>query len=104
MNYQLVLQFPLDSIEDYDALIEYETKLMQTHPLRDLFIVDGHDAGNAEMNLFLHTNDPRGSLKALLAQAESPLLIEMKAGYRELNPEADYQPLWPESLTEFTIQ
>lgn len=104
MKYQLVLQFPCHTIEDYDALIEFEDKLIDSVALRGMVNVDGHDSGSSEMNLFLHTNDPAESFRKIMAHVESPLLNEMKAGFRELNQEADYQPIWPEQLTEFTIK
>jgi hypothetical protein len=49
MKYQLVLQLPAFSAEDYDEMIELE-KIIEGN-LADLGDVDGHDAGSGEMNI-----------------------------------------------------
>ena len=56
MKYQLILQFPFSTLEDYDALVVLEESLSKH--LANCADVDGHDAGSGEMNIFLLTDDP----------------------------------------------
>jgi hypothetical protein len=45
VKYQLVLQWPASSLDDYDALIAAENKLIES--LSKTHEVDGHDMGSA---------------------------------------------------------
>ena len=51
MKYQLVLQLPASSAEDYDEMIEVE-EVITGNP-DNLGRVDGDDAGSGEMNIFI---------------------------------------------------
>ena len=68
MTYQLVLQFPGDTLADYDALIAVEELLIVA--LAGSAEVDGHDCGAGETNLFVRTGDPRASFAQALAVLE----------------------------------
>lgn len=57
-KYQLILQFPFSGLNDYDSMISFEEVL--TAELGNRVLIDGHDAGSGEMNVFIHTNDPKG--------------------------------------------
>ena len=93
VKYQLVLQFPASSTEDLDQLIEVEGELMKS--LGEEHVVDGHDFGSGEMNLFIHTDDPNTAFekarKYLYPQHQQHLI----AAYRELKGDK-YTVLWPE--------
>jgi len=56
MKYQLVLQLPASSDIDFDSLVLIEDKLSES--MGEKHIVDGHDFGSGEMNIFIHTDDP----------------------------------------------
>jgi hypothetical protein len=74
-----------------------------TTGLGDLGIVDGHDIGSSEMNVFIHTNDPKLAFeraKALLAGRND--LHELTAGYRDFN-EDEYTPIYPKGLKHFSV-
>jgi predicted RNA methylase len=99
MKYQLVLQFRADSIQDFDRLTAFEESL--TDALGDL--VDGHDFGSGEFNIFLITDDALSAFEKINVIAKKERLSEqMKAAYRDLTREA-YVIVWPPGLKEFKI-
>jgi hypothetical protein len=51
MKYQLILQLPASSAEDYDEMIELEEIVIGN--LANLGCLDDHDAGSGEMNIFI---------------------------------------------------
>jgi len=101
MKYQLVLQFPASSAKDFDQLIEVEEELMKS--LGSEHIVDGHDFGSGEMNLFIHTNDPINAFekaRKYLAPGHEQHLV---AAYRDLKGNK-YTVLWPKGYgKEFRV-
>ncbi len=82
MKYQLILQFPDDSIQGLDALIALEDQLIEV--LEPVHVVDGHDVGSGEMNIFVHTDDPLTAFACAqkLIPAGAPF-EGFKAAYRE---------------------
>jgi hypothetical protein len=94
-KYQLVLQLPGTTQQDYDALLGLEESLADAlagtpHE------VDGHDFGSGTGNIFIHTDDPTGAfalVKEIVSLAAYPVL---KAAYRSFD-EDDYQLIWPEN-------
>jgi len=101
MKYQLVLQWPSASAADYDRLISLEEAIRDG--LGDIDIVDGRDFGCGEMNIFIHTDNPKSALekiKALLAVGKN--MRELKAGYRDFE-EDDYKPIYPKGLKSFAV-
>ena len=102
MIYQLVLQFDASSIEDFDRGIEIEDKIINA--LGNAHDVDGHDFGSGEMNIFIHTDEPKEAFKILKANVLPNFLKEVKAAFRELSSE-NYTVLWPEGYSgEFNIK
>jgi hypothetical protein len=103
MDYQLVLQFHGDSLEDLDAAVALEDELGDV--LGDTAEVDGHDTGFGETNIFIFTSDPAATfqqIKPLLAQAKR--LDKLTAAYRETDGE-DYTVIWPKgSRKEFQVR
>jgi hypothetical protein len=61
VKYQLVLQWPASSIKDYDEMIWVEDAL--TNGIGDVALLDGHDAGSGEVNIFLLTDDPNQAFR-----------------------------------------
>jgi len=101
MKYQLVLQFPYDgSAAAYDRLMALEDAAIEG--IGDKGIIDGHDYGSGEMNLFVHTNDPSEAfsvLKRLFGPNEE---AQVRAGYRDFE-EDTYTPIFPTSLKHFSV-
>jgi hypothetical protein len=101
MKYQLVLQWPAISETDFDRLTSLEELIEDG--LRDVGILDGHDFGSGEMNVFVHTDKPKAAfekIKSLLAAGEN--IRELKAGYRDFK-EDNYTAIYPEGLKKFSI-
>ena len=101
MNYQLVLQWPASSIKDYDTMIEIEDALIEK--LSKAHDVNGHDAGSGEVNIFIHTDDPKRAFteaKAVLGTRD--FWVDAKVAYREMDG-SEYTILWPKGLTEFRV-
>src|SRR4029077_19747272 len=101
MKYQLVLQWPFSSNADYDRLISLEEKIQDG--LGELGIVDGHDYGSGEMNIFIHTNEP----EVVFAKVKSMLDLgneadKLKAGYRDFDEEY-YVAIYPQGLGHFSV-
>jgi hypothetical protein len=98
--YQFVLQFPASSMADYDAVVALEDLLIDD--LGD-DQVDGHDVGGGEMNLFIWTQNPRGTLdRVQTLMKDHPLADSMLAGFRDQGADS-YTPLWPEGLERFEV-
>ncbi len=101
MKYQLVLQLPSGSLADYDRLIELENVI--TDGLGDIGVVDGHDYGTGEMNIFIHTDEPAVALeKARSLLTGRAGLGQLKAGYRHFD-DNNYVPIFPTGLKEFFV-
>jgi hypothetical protein len=102
MKYQLVLQWPAASIENYDTVIAIEDGLIGR--LSGESEVDGHDMGEDEVNIFIRTNDPVQAFHESEALLENRTLwLDMRAAYREVTG-SKYKVLWPHQLTEFTVK
>ena len=101
MKYQLVLQWPASSIRDFDRMIEVEGALAAG--LSSRHVVDGHDAGSGEVNIFIHTDDPlRAFEEAQAVLGSRDFWIDARAAYREL-AKSDYIILWPRDLSGFKV-
>ena len=97
MRYQLVLQFRGSSLEDLDALVALEDSLIGQ--LAGVAVVDGHDIGSGEANVFIFTSDPMGTfdlVKPVLDRAH--LLAAVTAAYRSTEGE-NYTVVWPKQST-----
>ena len=51
MKYQLVLQFQAESVQEFDELAVLEDLLVENLPSHS--VVDGHDIGSGELNIFV---------------------------------------------------
>jgi hypothetical protein len=69
----------------------------------DVAIVDGHDAGSGEMNIFLLTDDTTRSFQESRKVLEAIRAMDMlRAAFRELASD-DYRIIWPPGLTSFSV-
>ena len=101
MTFQLILQFPANGIDDFDRLIAFEDAIGES--IGRLGVVDGHDAGSGEMNVFIFTDDPIACFDKIKMMPElQPLLSELKAAYREEAREA-YNVIYPSPSTPFRV-
>lgn len=101
MRYQLVVQFAAASLGDFDDLMTFEEALMKE--MRGSSLVDGHDFGSGEMNIFVFTDHPDSALRQVqdVAGKIHPKR-EMKVAYRELE-QAEFHILWPPDLNQFSV-
>jgi hypothetical protein len=98
MKYQLVLQFPAKSEDDFESLIALEDELIEE--LGDAAEVDGHDFGADEMNIFIITGKPADTfekIRPLLSKKEN--FDDLTAAFRDLEGE-DYTTLWPRDFAK----
>jgi hypothetical protein len=100
---QLVLQFPCNSMEEFDAVVALEDTLMAELPAT-LADVDGHDSGSGEANIFIHTSEPNQTFERARAVVDKvPRLAPvLRAAYRKLDAE-EYVVLWPPGETRFAV-
>ena len=99
-NYQLVVQFAGDDIADFDEIIELEDRLI--HGLDDKHLVDGHDVGAGEVNIFVHTNDPILACDDVMGLLCDSQRGTAKIAYRSMDSD-EYAVLWPLDLDQFSI-
>jgi hypothetical protein len=101
MKFQLLLQFNASTLQEFDKLVKLEDHLYKNLPPNAL--VDGHDFGLDEYNIFIHTDDPRSALANVQKISEAHhIVIPFRAGYRDFNEEV-YIPIWPPSLDSFDL-
>lgn len=97
-KYQLVLQLPGASQQDFDVLVALEDAVadaLENVPHE----MDGHDFGSGTGNIFIDTNDPLVAfalVKSAISIADYPRL---KAAYRPFDEE-EYHLIWPENSKE----
>ncbi len=92
MMFQLVLQFPLSEGFNFDALLEFETRL--TIELGSEHVVDPHAFGTDEVNIFIHTDNPEFAFEKAVVMLSAQLASTFKAAYRAMNSD-QYQWLHP---------
>jgi len=101
LKYQLVLQWPASSIDDYDTLISVEDALIEGLP--DEAEVDGHDAGSGQANIFILTKSPHTTfhvVRAILEACNS--LVDARIAFRDRKRD-EYTVLWPIDLRKFEV-
>jgi hypothetical protein len=101
MQYQVVLQLPASSIKDYDEMVELEEAIRGS--LETLGIVDGHDAGSGEMNIFILTNHPMPAferIKQILGTRD--FMPDLKVAFRVVGKD-EFTILYSADLTYFAI-
>src|SRR5882724_7082827 len=98
MRYQLVIQL---TSPDLDGVIELEDLVRRE--LGDLGVVDGHDFGLGEGNVFIHTNGPKlalAHLKGAICHWAKDRI--WKAGFRKFT-EDEYRSIHPVGLKRFDV-
>jgi hypothetical protein len=102
MEYELVLQFACSSDADFDSVIETEDQLVSA--LGESGVVDGHDSGSGQANIFILTSAPIITFSQVrgLLQSKGLLKGKFKAAYRSVTG-SQYTVLWPESSGEFSV-
>ena len=96
MDYQLVLQFACNSEADFESVIETEDQLISL--LDGSAVVDGHDSGSGQANIFILTSAPA----ITFSKIKGLLQGKFKAAYRSVTGN-HYTVLWPEGLGEFSV-
>lgn len=96
-----MIQFKQEFFDDLELLVKLEDQLENSLFDAD---IDGHDVGNGELNIFIHTNDPTNTLEETKAVLENQDidLEAVKVGYRDFSSNT-YVPIWPEDLEEFKV-
>lgn len=98
-----MLQFPCNSMEQFDAVVGLEDALIAELP-EGMADVDGHDAGSGEANIFILTAEPNETFEHARAVVNktSGLARVLRAAYRQLDTE-EYSVLWPPGETRFVV-
>jgi|SRR5216684_152724 len=98
---QLVYQWPASSEAHYRLLLAIEETIRQG--LGPIGLVDGHDVGAGEMNVFIHTDDPKGTFEKTMSLILGKYdLKELMVGYRNFE-DYDYTPVFPPGLSVFRV-
>ena len=99
--YQLVIEFEGDDLESFDRVIALEDSLSDALS-RDL--VDGHDAGQGIVNIFIHSDEPQRCFEEAMRVIDGAEPGPSAAAYRRRDEEG-YVRLWPkDDLTPFTLR
>jgi vesicle coat complex subunit len=102
---QLVIQFTVrdDDDERMEAVSELENDL-EERLNEDIALLDGHDTGSGEMNLFVLTNTAEEAFALIQPMIERrSLLSECKVAYRALEGDS-YVVLWPAGVHDFAVK
>lgn len=101
-KYILVLQWPATSEDDFDVLISMED-LLQSDLLDAYGVVDGHDFGAGEMNIFIQTDRPLEAFqRAKTSLGTDTRWANVRAAYRPVGEE-HYVVVWPKALEVFSV-
>jgi hypothetical protein len=103
-RYQLVIQF---KVRDDDEALQEEVLGLENdlaeHLDSDLVLLDGHDAGSGEMNLFLFTNEPAAAFAHIKPILTAHSLCDRSAAAYRATDGEEFVPLWPEGLRSFEV-
>jgi len=98
---ELVLQFSVNSLEDYDDLIELEDGIIEA--LCNQGKVDGHDVGVGEMNIFIRTDRPERAFEIIKSLPKiQERLLYFRAAIRAVGGD-QFKILYPAELSHFSI-
>jgi hypothetical protein len=103
LKFQLVIQFEASTADEFSNFLELTEFVEAGLSDQEETIVDGHDFGLGEFNIFIHTNQPQSifELAAQLVDERKPG-ISFAAGYRDFD-EDHYTPLWPPNAKTFSV-
>ena len=97
MKYQLVIQFPVTEDFDFDAIISLETRL--TLEMGEDHIVDGHNFGAGEINIFIQTDDLESAYEKAFDMVNTNLISTLRVAYK-VNSSDEYVWLYPDNSKE----
>jgi hypothetical protein len=98
---ELVLQLPANSVKDYDTLIELENVIAAG--LENLGEIDGHDSGVGEMNIFVHTNNPKLAFERIRSLiGTKDFMPNLKVAFRDVGKD-NFTIIFPADLEHFSI-
>lgn len=81
-----------------------EEALLQSDLLGPYSIVDGHDFGAGEMNIFIHTDQPLEAFQhAMTSLATNRRWVSVRAAYRPIDGER-FVVVWPKELEVFSMR
>jgi hypothetical protein len=102
MRFQVVLQWPAQSLDDYDEKVAVEDLLIAK--LTKQSEVDGHDCRSGETNIFVHTDDPRRAFEEIQTILSGhKLWPDVVIAYRQMDG-TEYRVLWPQGTTTFNVR
>lgn len=93
MQYQLVLRFRNSSIERPDTIQLLERALADT--LGDTALVDGHDTGSRDTDLFIITADPASAFRRSKPALQGLSLLDAVTAAYRLEGGARFTVVWP---------
>jgi hypothetical protein len=102
MKYQLVSPI-LVLFDGRLRSFDFDRKIRISEGLGDLGVVDGHDVGADEMDVFIHTDNPKLAFdraRALLGAGDN--LQKLKAAFRGFGEEK-YVVIYPNGLSHFSV-
>jgi hypothetical protein len=101
LEYQLVLQVLNVASGDFERLLRWEKSVAECLP--QSATVDGHDLGLSEFNIFIDTDNPEATFRAVLSCKENAAVNwPTTAAYRLAGSE-DYIVVWPPGRKEFNV-
>ena len=101
MDYQLVLQVQNVDSADLERLLRWEKSLAEC--LTPSATVDGHDFGAGEFNVFIFTDTPEATFRAIQSSKQGQTMTwPTAAAYRQTDRD-DYIVLWPPGQEQFHV-
>jgi|SRR5437868_3142669 len=97
MNYQLVIKFWRESLEDETFLPIIQDELKAA--LGDAAKLDGYDVSDKEINLFVVTPDPKRSFRRIKTVLESRGVMQGVSAASRLVGGAQFTSIWPARAT-----
>ena len=97
-TFQFVVQF--DGSVSYNKLIEIEEIL--EYELGHDDDLDGHDMGNGQANIFIHTNEPSKLFLQISKVFNTEELSHSKMAFRKFGSEM-FEVLWPIGESNFEM-
>jgi len=92
-EYQLVIQFPEDFFESFDAMLAFEDRLAACLPRTASH--DGHDIGSGTINFFVYTSHPRATHRTFRKYLGTRAVEKrLRVAFREVDGET-FTNLWP---------
>lgn len=102
MKFQVVLQLPASSVDEFDGMVEIEELLIER--LGAQSEVDGHDFCAEETSIFVYTDDPHRTFEEIRSILSGHMLwTHARIAYRQVDG-TEYSLLWPKGTTTFNVR